>query len=141
MLEIRREELGQGWRELLESAREARAHAYCPYSSYRVGAALECVGGEIIAGANLENAAYGSTLCAERSAVAAANARGFRQFIRLVVSVEGQPVAPCGDCRQVLHEFAARSGIALEVLLHGERSDLMQLATIQELLPYGFELE
>ena len=133
-------ELDGPWIPLLEAAREVRKQAYCPYSEFQVGAALQYVDGEIVTGANVENAAYGSTICAERSALVAANALGLREFSMLVVSVVEEPAAPCGACRQMLHEFAARADVELEILLHGEGCGTVRLTSIAELLPHGFDL-
>ncbi len=140
MDELPLNEIDESWDTLLEAAHQVRGAAYCPYSKFEVGAALLCENGEIVSGANVENAAFGSTICAERSALVRANAMGLRDFSRLVVSVRAEPTAPCGSCRQMLHEFAAHSGENMEILLHGEGCDRVRLTSIAELLPYGFEL-
>jgi cytidine deaminase len=90
--------------ELVAAALHARDLAYAPYSRFLVGAALECDDGAVITGANVENASYGLTICAERTAVAAAAARGHRRFRALAVA-SGPGVSLCGACRQVLREF------------------------------------
>lgn len=121
--------------ELLEAARTARAGAYAPYSRFRVGAALRLDDGAVVTGANVENAAFPATICAERVAVAAAVAQGRRAFVQLAVAGTGPAVCtPCGTCRQVLHEFAP----TLEVLAAGETGDPLRFVLARDLLPHGF---
>lgn len=124
-------------RSLVAAARAARALAYAPYSGYRVGAALRVEGGEVVRAANVENASYGLTICAERAAVAAAVAAGHRRFEAVAVAAGGHgPASPCGACRQVLREFPA--GPELRVLLAGESGDGFVTTTLDELLPNSF---
>ncbi len=93
---------------LVQAATEAQANAYAPYSGFKVGAALQDTEGRIFVGANVENASFGLTNCAERVALGAGIAAGARKFDRLVVVSEATPPsAPCGACRQVLSEMAA----------------------------------
>ncbi|MFP9061592.1 cytidine deaminase [Natrialbaceae archaeon A-chndr2] len=92
---------------LLEAAREIQAAAHVPYSSYRVGAALETADGDVFVGCNLENANYSNSLHAEEVAIAEAVKNGHREFTRIAVSSDRRDgVTPCGMCRQTLAEFA-----------------------------------
>ena len=110
--------------------------AYCPYSHFPVGAALECGDGTVFTGCNIENAAYGATICAERTAVAKAVSEGHRDFVRIAVAGGGASFCPpCGVCRQVLAEFA---GDALEVLLVNGRGEIRE-TTLGALLPGRFD--
>ncbi len=118
---------------LIEAARAAQQHAYCPYSHYRVGAALETIDGAVFVGSNVENASYGLTICAERSAVFTAVSAGARSFRRIVVATDSEPPgSPCGACRQVLAEF----GLELEVESVGPTQS--RRWTLRELLPDAF---
>ena len=92
---------------LREAAFAAMENAYAPYSRFRVGAAIQATTGEIISGCNVENAAYGEALCAERVAVAAAVAQGLKSFVEIAIASESdEPSPPCGSCRQTMSEFA-----------------------------------
>jgi cytidine deaminase len=91
---------------LLEAAKRVREHAYAPYSGFRVGAAIQSDSGRVYVGANVENASYGATVCAERAAVAAMIAAGEKRIVGVAVYAEGPELSmPCGMCRQVLVEF------------------------------------
>ena len=94
-------------REFLKVAQEAAKFAYAPYSGFPVGAALECEDGTIFTGCNVENAAYGECICAERTAVVKAVSEGYTSFRRIAVFGTGKTFCmPCGACRQVLSEFS-----------------------------------
>jgi len=121
---------------LTNMARAAQANAYAPYSRYAVGAALEADNGRVFVGANVENASFGLTMCAERVAVGAAVATGARRFKRIVIVTESSPpAAPCGACRQVLVEFG-RDTVVEAVGPSGSRRWL-----VSELLPSAFGRE
>lgn len=131
-------------RRLVRAAVAAASTAYAPYSGFSVGAALLSEEDEIITGSNVENAAYGSTICAERAALLRANAVGRRVFKTIVVASKGEGphsgniAAPCGACRQMLYEFARASGRNIEVILVASGGDKAVLTSIEELLPMGF---
>ncbi len=121
--------------KLVEEARACLPRAYAPYSGYRVAAALLTTKGELFTGVNVENASLGLTICAERVAVTAAVAAGYRKFTCLAVVAEGEsPPLPCGACRQVLHEFAPNLQIIVAMRDKGS-----QVFTLPELLPHTFE--
>ena len=121
-------------KELVRLAIEARESSYSPYSNFRVGAALLTSGGKVYQGCNVENAAYGSTLCAERTALVKAISEGCRSFTRLaVVGNSADYCWPCGACRQMLYEFAPD----LEVLVARQDHTFVKY-TLRQLLPQGF---
>ena len=94
-------------RELINTAREAMKNAYVPYSRMPVGAALECEDGVVVTGCNVENAAFGSSVCAEQTAVCKAVSSGRRRFRRIAIVANSKNYYyPCGNCRQFLNEFA-----------------------------------
>jgi cytidine deaminase len=142
---IRYDELDGPDRELVDAAEAAAGTAYAPYSGVHVGAAIRAVTGEVFAASNVENAAYGSTICAERMAVGQANARGTRAFEAVAVTAHGgilapnRVVSPCGACRQVLHELGAISGVRTRIIMTTPGTDAIVIATLEELLPLPFD--
>ena len=121
-------------RELVDLAFTMLERSYVPYSHFPVGAALECADGTVFTGCNIENAAYGPTICAERTALVKAVSEGHRDFKR--IAIVGRSVGycwPCGTCRQMLYEFAPD----LEVLVARGDGDFVK-TTLRELLPSGF---
>jgi cytidine deaminase len=118
--------------ELLAKAMEAAANAYCPYSKFSVGAAVLWQDGSVSLGVNVENASYPLGVCAERNAIAGGVVAGTKKIIKLAVwaAVEGT-VAPCGGCRQVIHEFAESDSVQV---IMGGNTDVATTA-IGQLLP------
>lgn len=124
--------------QLVQAALAARENAYVPYSHYRVGAALLTPAGKIYTGCNVENASYGLSNCAERTAIFKAVSEGEREFSGLAVAVYGQkPASPCGACRQVLREFFTERTEVVLVNEDGEGAS----TTIDQLLPAAFSGE
>lgn len=120
--------------KLLELALDARKNAYVPYSGYAVGAALLAEDGRVFTGCNVENAAYGNTLCAERTALVKAVSEGCRKFTRLAVVGNSTDYCwPCGACRQMLYEFVPD----LEVLVARKDHRFVKFP-LRALLPHGF---
>jgi cytidine deaminase len=123
---------------LLRSARRAMKNAHAPYSNFRVGAAILTANGKIFSGCNVENASYGLTNCAERTAIFSAVAQlGPKMEIRAVAVTndQGVPCSPCGACRQVIYEF----GPDATIFFQGARGP--KQSHITELLPEGFRLQ
>lgn len=118
--------------ELLAAAREMTARAYAPYSRYTVGAALRAKDGRVFTGCNVECAAYGMAMCAERTALCKAVSEGVREFEAIAIASNGSAPYPCGACRQMLYEFAPD----LRVLVTWE--DEVRETTLGALLPEGF---
>ena len=117
---------------LYQAARDAMKNAYVPYSGYRVGAALLSRDGRLFTGCNIENAAYGNTLCAERTALVKAVSEGVREFTKIAIAASGSAPFPCGACRQSLYEFAP--DLRVMVIWDGN----VRKTTLRELLPEGF---
>jgi cytidine deaminase len=121
---------------LKSAARAASEHAYCPYSKFRVGAAVLTDSGEIFAGCNVENASYGLTICAERNAVfqMVANASAVLRMI-VVYTPTAAPTAPCGACRQVINEFGPADQV--RILSFCDGPEILD-ARLSDLLPAAF---
>ncbi|MBY6035446.1 cytidine deaminase [Fictibacillus nanhaiensis] len=124
--------------QLMEQAKSAREKAYVPYSKFQVGAALLSADGKVYSGANIENAAYSLTCCAERTALFKAYTEGDTKFSALaVVADTKRPVPPCGACRQVISELCPPD---MPVYLTNLKGDVQELV-VKELLPGAFSPE
>ena len=122
-------------KELIQTAVKMLDMAYIPYSHFPVGAALECDDGTVYTGCNIENAAYGLTICAERTAIFKAISEGHRDLKRIVIAGKSEDYCvPCGSCRQVMQEFAPQ----MEVICLNGKGEAKHFA-LKELLPYGFD--
>ena len=120
--------------KLIGIAIEQLRFSYAPYSHFKVGAALLAKNGTVYGGCNIENAAYGPSNCAERTAVFKAVSEGHRKFKRIAIATAGEKMSgPCGVCRQVLHEFAPD----LEIILINCKNETVEY-TLTELLPHSF---
>lgn len=121
--------------ELLLLAKEASERAYVPYSHFCVGAALECSDGTVFKGCNVENAAYGDTICAERTAIVKAVSEGYTSFRRIAIYGKSEGYCmPCGSCRQVMAEFSPQ----MQVICGRAAGDFISLP-LTELLPHTFD--
>ena len=122
-------------KELCQKAIHMMDTAYCPYSRFPVGAALECSDGSVFTGCNIENAAYGAGICAERTAMSKAISEGHRDFVRMAVAGKSDDYCvPCGICRQFIMEFAPDMEI---ICLNGQGES--KKFSLRELLPCGFD--
>lgn len=139
------DELDDSRRHLVDRAREYTHHSYAPYSHFSVGAAIRLDNGVTVCGANQENAAYPSGICAERSACFSAGAvHPGAKFEAIAIAARGvdgneiaNPVAPCGACRQALLEYETLAGHDVEVILVGA-NDIYVLPSVKSLLPLAF---
>ncbi|CDF58062.1 cytidine deaminase [Thermobrachium celere] len=124
-------------KNLIEIAKNAMKNAYVPYSNFRVGAALLTEDGKVFTGCNVENATYGATNCAERTAIFKAVSEGYRNFKKIaIISDSPNFTYPCGICRQVIMEY----GKNIEVIC-ANRDGEFKVHNICELLPYAFTNE
>ncbi len=120
------------WLSLIQTATQARERAHAPYSNYKVGAALLTTAGKIYSGCNVENAAYGLCMCAERTAIFKAVSEGDHDFTAIAV-VTANGGSPCGSCRQVMREFAPHLTVIIADTAGNHR-----VTTLSELLPDSF---
>lgn len=133
MIEKETDMTEQEIQKLIDRAIVAREKTYSPYSHFGVGAALVCEDGSIYEGCNIENASFGLTNCAERTAIFKAVSEGHTKFkaLAVVADTEG-PCAPCGACRQVVAEFK------IPIIIMGNLMGNVKIVTIEELLPFSF---
>ena len=123
--------------KLMEFAKKSKERSYCPYSHFSVGAALLTKGGKIYTGANIENASYPATICAERVAIFKAISENEREFEKIAISGDCDDFCfACGVCRQVMSEFC---GDNFKIIL--QNKDEIKEFTLGELLPYSFKLK
>ena len=125
------------YKHLVEKACEARSNSHSPYSNFKVGAALLATDGRVFVGTNVENASFGLSNCAERTAVFTAVTAGAKEFEAIAVCADGtEPTAPCGACRQVLVEF----GLDMVVLIAGQDGSggAVRQTTVRQLVPDAF---
>lgn len=121
--------------QLIQKAGEAAAFAYAPYSNFKVGAALLTKDGSIYTGCNIENASYGASNCAERTAIFKAVSEGNKEFVKIaVIAADGSTAYPCGICLQVMQEFMPEGQILLE------EGNSIAVYSLKELLPFRFTL-
>ena len=118
---------------LIQTSLKARENAYTPYSHYKVGAALKTKSGKIYTGCNIENASYGLTICAERTAMFKAVSEGDRDFETIVIATRDGG-SPCGACRQVMAEFS----LEMQVILVNQEGGIIGEFSVAELLPEAF---
>lgn len=145
ILSCRYDELNEQDKALVDLAKKATANSYSPYSHFKVGAAIRLSDDSIVIGANQENAAFGVTLCAERSAIFAAQAQQPEKAI-LAIAIAAktengftkQPISPCGSCRQVMVEIEKRYQQPLHIVLYGENA-VYVIDSIKNLMPLSFE--
>jgi cytidine deaminase len=124
-------------RELLNKAKETMNNAYAPYSHFKVGAAILTEEGLVYTGCNVENASYGATICAERTAAVKAVSEGHIKFSKVaIVSSEGTYTYPCGVCRQFLSEFMTKDSV---IIVEDEKEGIKEVP-FKELLPLSFSL-
>lgn len=124
------------YKELYSLAEQAKKNAYAPYSNFSVGAALLAESGKVYTGVNVENASYGATICAERTAFLKAVSEGERSFRALAIASDGGDTPPCGICRQFMYEFEPEIDV-----ITGNDKESLRVQKLSVLLPDGFRME
>ena len=123
-------------KELMKAAEAALENSYSPYSGIRIGAAVKCGSGRVYVGTNVENASYGATICAERSAITSAVSAGEKEITAIAITGDIDDYAwPCGICRQVIKEFAAKD---IKIAVSGKNRETREFK-MDEILPHAFE--
>ncbi len=138
------EELSSQDKILVEKAKEATSNSYSPYSHFRVGAAIRLSDGRIVKGANQENAAFSVTICAERSAIFAAQANYPElPIVSIAIAARndngytGKPVSPCGSCRQAMVEIEQKYSQPIHIILYG-KEEVYVMDSVRNLMPLSF---
>lgn len=123
-------------KDLMKAANTAMKNSYSPYSGIKIGAAVKCPSGNVYTGTNIENASYGATICAERSAITSAISAGEKQITEIAITGDIDDYAwPCGICRQVIKEFASKD---IKIAVSGKNREMKEF-TMDEILPNAFE--
>ena len=122
-------------KELFEIAQKAKEYSYSPYSNFRVGAALLTKEGKVFTGTNVENASFGATICAERTALVKAVSEGYKSFTKIAISADKNSCTPCGICRQSLIEFSPEMQV-----IYMSREGQLTNVNLKELLLNNFVL-
>ncbi len=131
-------------KKLLQGAVKVMKNAHNPYSSFFVGCTILGDNNKIVSGVNVENSAYGSTICAEASALVRAQAEGIKKIKQIAIIAKNkttnlsEPITPCGNCRQIISEFSKKSKVDIEIIMSNTKIDKIIIAKISELLPLAF---
>jgi len=129
------------YNSLLRAADKAKENSYSPYSDFKVGATILTKDGKRIDGCNVENAAYGSTMCAERAAIYKAVSLGYKpgDFEAIAIVSSGKNFSPCGACRQTIAEYEFKQSKNIEVFFTGETGNIVKANSLKDLLPFAFD--
>ncbi len=144
---IKYKELNKIEQNLLSSAKKSLTNSYSPYSNFSVASALLTKNNQIITGVNVENISYGSTICAEASALVRARSMGQFNIKKIAVIAKNKKdnftdiVAPCGNCRQLIYEFSMISNIDISIIMSNSKMTKIRIAKISELLPLAFKVK